>query len=87
MQTQTIFQAGNSEVVAIPKHLLEELKLKKGQKVTVEKAPDGETIVIKKVNKNSTITKTKVSSNTEFKKWLSNVIKEDAEILDELAVR
>ncbi|OGG27048.1 hypothetical protein A2960_02790 [Candidatus Gottesmanbacteria bacterium RIFCSPLOWO2_01_FULL_39_12b] len=87
MQTQTIFQAGNSEVVAIPKYLAKELNLKKGQKVIVEKAPDGEAIVIKKVNKTRTKTKAKVSSSTEFKKWLSNVIKEDSEILDELAVR
>lgn len=85
MQIQTIFQAGNSDVVAIPKHLLEELNLKKGQKVTVEKASDDEAIMIRKASK-STKSSRKVS-HTEFNKWLDKVIKEDAEILDELAVR
>lgn len=85
MQTQTIFQAGNSEVVAIPKHLLEELKLKNGQKVTVDKASDDDAIVIRKASKS--IKPSRKVSKTEFNKWLDKVIKEDAEILDELAVR
>lgn len=81
MQVQTVFKAGNSEVVALPK----ELGFKKGDKVTVEKASDDENLVtIKKVSAK----KTKNSaSNAEFKRWLNNVLEEDGEILDELANR
>jgi len=81
MQVQTIFQAGNSDVVALPK----ELGFKRGEKVIVEKTSDSEDVVtIKKVfakkTKNS-------ASDAEFKRWLNNVLEEDAEILDELANR
>ena len=86
MQTQTIFQAGNSEVVAIPKHLMKELNLKKGQKVIVDRTPGGEAIVIKKTNKTISTTK-KSATSKEFKKWLNTFMKENGEILDELAVR
>ena len=37
MQIQTVFKAGNSNVVAIPKDLSKELGFKSGQKVVVEK--------------------------------------------------
>ncbi|MDO8487846.1 MAG: AbrB/MazE/SpoVT family DNA-binding domain-containing protein [bacterium] len=83
MNTQTIFQAGNSRVVSIPKSLLEELNFKLGQKVNVTKLDD-ESIVIKKV-KTTPLSSAKTTS--EFKKWLSDVLEEDAEVLDELAVR
>lgn len=81
MKIQTIFKAGNSAVVALPK----ELGFKKGDKVIVEKVADVENLVtIKKVSakkiKNS-------ASDAEFKIWLNNVLEEDGEILDELANR
>ncbi len=81
MQIQTIFQAGNSDVVALAR----ELGFRKGDKVIVEKISDDENLVtIKKVS----VKKTKNSaSGAEFKKWLDNVLLEDAEILDELANR
>ncbi len=81
MQIQTVFQAGNSDVVALAR----ELGFKRGDKVVVEKIPSDENIVtIRKVS----APKTKKSvSSTEFKKWLDNVLVEDAEILDELADR
>ena len=85
MQTQTIFQAGNSEVVAIPKHLMKELNFKNGQKVVVDKTSDGEAIVIKKLTKSSS--KSFKRSNEEYNKWLDLFMKENGEILDELAVR
>lgn len=84
MQTQTIFKAGNSEVIAIPKHILEELNLKRGQKVVVDSIPDSEVIIIRKVSKAKT--QTKKAASAEFKRWLNEVLKEDAEILDELAL-
>lgn len=85
MQTQTVFRAGNSNVVAIPKDLSRELKITPGQKVIVAKVPEEEAIVIKKVTKTK---KTKESTiSREFKSWLKKTLKEDEEILDELAVR
>lgn len=82
MYTQNLFQAGNSQVVAIPRELFDDMGFQKGQKVFVDKADDA--IVIKK-----SIAKKAVApaSRTEFKKWLDTVLKEDAEILDELADR
>ncbi len=86
MATQIIFQAGNSNVVAIPKELMKDFKLKKGEKVVVEKSANGEAIEIKKVLKNSTSAKSP-SVKSEFNKWLRQAMKEDAEVLDDLAVR
>lgn len=81
MQTQRIFQAGNSSVVAIPKSF----GFKKGEKVVVEKISDNEdAIAIKKVSAKKV---NGSAPNKEFKKWLKNVLEEDAEILDELAER
>lgn len=77
---QTIFQAGNSDVVALPK----ELGFKRGEKVVVEKGSDNGVVTIKKVS----LKKSKGTvSDVEFKKWLADVLEEDAEILDELANR
>ena len=85
MQIQTVFKAGNSNVIAIPKDLSRELKIAPGQEVTVTKIPGEEAIVIKKAAKTK---KTKEGViRKEFKVWLDKVLKEDKEILDELAVR
>lgn len=81
MQTQVIFQAGNSSVVAIPKSF----GFKKGERVLVEKISDNEdAIAIKKVSAKKA---NGSAASKEFKKWLTNVLEEDAEILDELADR
>ncbi|CAN5326691.1 hypothetical protein BH10PAT1_BH10PAT1_5510 [soil metagenome] len=86
MQIQTVFKAGNSNtVVSIPKSLSDELGIKTGQKVFVDKSADGD-IIIKKVqpkNKKSSVSKTK----KEFNKWLKNALEEDKEILNGLASR
>lgn len=83
MSLQTIFQAGNSQTaVVIPKHISDQLGLKKGQKVIVDILPGEETVVLKKVQK---VTKSKAKD--EFQKWLSVFMKENGEILDELAQR
>lgn len=81
MQTQVIFQAGNSLAVVIPKHLMKDLKFQKGQKVTVDKSPDGETLVISKSQKTEKMT----SLTPEFKKWLDNFMIEYKPILKKLA--
>lgn len=82
MQTQTIFKAGNSNVVAIPKALLKDLGIKKGQKVYVDKTPDGTALVVKPAEKRA-----KKATTREFEKWINKVLEEDAKILDELAIR
>lgn len=82
MTTQVIFQAGNSNVVAIPPQYLTELDWSTGQKVHIDKIDD-ETIIIKKA-----IAKvTPKQSEVEFQKWLSSFMAENAETLDELASR
>lgn len=88
MQTQTVFQAGNSSVVAIPKHLMKDLKIKPGQKVFVEKSSDGETIMIKKavgkkIQAEGAVGKTTLTP--EFKEWLDNFMIEYKPILKKLA--
>lgn len=84
MQTQSIFQVGNSHVIAIPSYLMKDLGLKNGQKVVVEKAPDSDTVVVKPVDLVSKIP-TKITK--EFEQWLHSFLDEDKELLDELATR
>lgn len=85
MQIQTVFRAGNSDVVTIPKFIGDDFGIKTGQKVVVDKAPNGEGILIRKVGKTLKTGGAKV--DLEFKKWLGDALKEDKEILDELALR
>ena len=83
MHIQTVFRAGNSDVVAIPKDLSKELGIKAGQKVVVDKIPGDRGLIItkpRKIEKHTGVT-------AEFKKWLEKVLEEDKEILDELALR
>ncbi|KKU04238.1 MAG: hypothetical protein UX88_C0002G0019 [Candidatus Woesebacteria bacterium GW2011_GWC2_47_16] len=82
MQIQTVFRAGNSSVVAIPKDLAKELKIKVGQRVIVEKTQD-DTLQIRKAIKRSQ----KTPQQSEFKRWWKTFLKDNSEILDELAVR
>lgn len=80
MQTQTVFRAGNSQVVAIPKDLAKELGLTAGEKVVVEKANDG--LLVRKAGEGKTS-----SLNADFKTWWNEFLEENSEILDELATR
>jgi len=80
MQVQTIFKAGNSNVVTIPAELVQDVNLKPGEKVTVEKVPVGEGLIIKKTN-------TKSKYQDELNQWFRVFIRENGEVLDELAVR
>jgi len=47
MQIQTVFRAGNSNVVAIPKDLSKETGIKAGQKVIVGKSSEDELVIRK----------------------------------------
>ncbi len=87
MQTQTIFKAGNSNVVAIPKDLMKDIGIKKGQKITITKTSDGDALLIQKADKAATQYKKSPKVSAEFQKWLDTFIEENGEILDELAVR
>lgn len=83
MQTQTIFQAGNSEVIAVPKEIRKRMGLKKGSKVVLELGTDGKTLMISKAGVGS-----KVSSITpEFLDWLKSFNKKYGPALRELADR
>lgn len=84
MSTQTVFRAGNSNVVAIPKGISKNLGIKRGSKVVVEEAPEGDRFVVRRAN---SVTPKKPAASKEFNKWLKDALKEDAGILDELAVR
>lgn len=86
MPEQTVFRAGNSNVVAIPKAVGDKYGIKTGAKVTIEEVPEAGGVLIKRASKPS---KKRLSSGItpEFKKWLKEALKEDAEILDELADR
>ena len=85
MQTQTIFKTGNSNVVAIPKDLSSEIGFFPGLEVVVSRIPNEESIVIRKVGK-AKKTKNNNVIDKEFKSWMNGVLKEDEEILDELAL-
>ena len=84
MSVQTVFKAGNSSVVAIPKDVAKELGFLPGKKVVVEKDIESGTVTIKKATKAAPKKKT-TKVTKEFNKWLKGAMKEDAEILDELA--
>ena len=86
MQTQKVFQAGNSQVVAIPKDLARELGFHVGYKVVLEKTSDGTGVIIKRADK-ETPKKAKTETNKEFESWLSTMLDEDKELIQELAKR
>ncbi|MCG2692406.1 AbrB/MazE/SpoVT family DNA-binding domain-containing protein [Microgenomates group bacterium] len=79
MQIQTIFKAGNSNVVTIPTELMQQLNFQVGERVVVEKSPVGKGMLIKKSGQ--------VKYTDELNQWFKVFIKENGEILDELAVR
>lgn len=80
---QTITQVGNSAGLILSKPLLEEAKIKIGTKVNISYKKDlgGLFIELPKNNKQS------LSKSTEFNEWLHQFMKENGEILDELATR
>lgn len=84
MNTQTIFQAGNSNAVTIPTPLMKEIGLKRGNKVTVERLGDTDNLVIITKPQKKT---PKTAVSVEFQKWLSTFLEEDKELLDDLARR
>ena len=84
MQTQTIFQVGNSNVVSLPTHIMKSMKFKTGQKVIVEQAPQSDVVLIRPAR---AANPSKKLSDKEFQSWLTSFMKEDGALLDELAHR
>lgn len=86
MAIQKVFQAGNSQVVAIPKDLVRELGFRVGHKVVMTKTPDGQGLVVMRVEEGPS-KKTKAKSNKEFDQWLAMILEEDKDLIQELAKR
>ncbi|HSX49031.1 MAG TPA: hypothetical protein VLE44_02120 [Candidatus Saccharimonadales bacterium] len=80
MSIQTVFKAGNSDVVAIPPEIKKRTGIKTGSSILVDVASDGKTIVINEVGdrKKSVIT-------PDFLKWLESFNKEYGPALKKLA--
>jgi antitoxin component of MazEF toxin-antitoxin module len=85
MQTQTIFQVGNSNAVTIPPHLMKELNLKKGQKVTVEKTTEEDAVIIKPVSLKAKPNTINPGLTPEFKSWLDDIEEKESDIIKALA--
>ena len=81
MQIQTVFKAGNSNVVTIPKSISDEVGIKKGSKVIIELAADGKTIVLSKAGAR----KNTLSITPEFLRTLERVNKRYGPALAKLA--
>jgi antitoxin component of MazEF toxin-antitoxin module len=84
MRIQTIFRAGNSDVVALPQAYAKRAGFSVGQKVSVEQTENGAIIIrsYKEAPKAKATTMQK-----EFDSWMEQFIDENGGILDELAVR
>lgn len=80
-------QIGNSDGIIVPKKLMEEFNFKRGDSVIAVRNSDGEGIVLKPQKKTIQVKETSRSTSGEFKRWLKGVLKEDAEVLEELSVR
>ena len=83
MQITTITQQGNSSSVILPAPIMREMRWQRGQKVAIDVVPEANGVFIRQVTKKQSPKRTE----KEFQNWLSNFIKEDAELLDELAHR
>lgn len=81
MQVQTVFKAGNSNVVAIPSDISREMGIKPGQKVLVEVGFDKNTLWITKSG--SKIKKTSITPG--FLMVLDGINKRYGRALSELA--
>ena len=81
MQIQTVFKAGNSSVVAIPKAIAKELGIKAGKKVAVTHSADSFTFStrVPKTSKHETV------SDKEFVDLIKDVESRYGPALEELA--
>ncbi len=78
MLTQKLYRNGNSLAVTIPRQYLEDLKLKEGSEIVVEKEGDSLRIAAKKNILASDV-------DTKFMKMLDSFITDHEDVLQELA--
>ena len=79
MDTQTVFQAGNSLVVSIPKKVASALGWKKGQKLHIRHDPTEKTVTMGE----NPISETGLTP--EYFAWKEQVFKQNAKLLSRLA--
>ena len=82
--TTQLTQLGNSDAVIIPAPIVREAKYKRGQKFTIDYIPQTNGILVRPVEKKGKTTK---QSDKEFQNWLTMVLEEDKDLLDELSRR
>lgn len=80
MQVQTVFKAGNSDVVAISPEVKKKTGIKTGSNIVVGVASDGKTIVINEVGN-----KSKTALTTNFFDWMESFNREYGSALAKLA--
>lgn len=81
MRIQTVFRAGNSDVVAIPPEVRKRTGLKTGSNIIVDVAADSKTVIIAEVGSKGN--KSFITPN--FLNWLNDFNKEYGSALQELA--
>jgi len=81
MQLQTIFKAGNSDVVALSSEVKKKTGLKTGSNIMVDVASDGKTVMVSEVNGKAN----KSFITPSFLNWLDDFNKEYGPALQELA--
>lgn len=77
---QTIIQVGNSLAITLPKAFTQKAKFRAGDQVLVEANADIPAVYVRKAKAH-----TVPSLTPEFKAWLDNVVREDADIIKALA--
>lgn len=82
MYTQTIYEAGNSLAITIPKEIVRKFNLKRGHQVTITPADQNRLVV-----ETTPIAKPvkKATAEKAHQEWLKVFMDENSEILDELA--
>lgn len=71
-------------MVAIPKEFVEEYGYRSGLQVKVVPFGGGNSLLVEKISK-PRVKQASQKVSQEFNKWLEGALKEDAQILDELA--
>lgn len=74
---------GNSNATIIPSSVLREAKWRRGQKLAIDYISQAEGVFIRPIKKATAPSR----SEKEFQSWLNTFLREDAELLDELAHR
>ena len=82
---QKIIRVGNSAAITIPKEVMETLGLRVGTKAVVTVQPEIRRLVVDIAPKKLHGVSAKLSQ--EFTAWLNSFLKEDTELIKELAKR